>query len=150
MITCPQCKKTVAVPIQRCGSCQTDLTLLSGFVHGLAGTVDKAEALLRAGELAAAVREYLAILEVDPENAVARKRVAELAAIVRHFDRPPRKRQRRWKRKSPAISAPIAQESPPGPPPISKSRFPAMAIVLVGLASLVMGLAIGVFLGLMW
>lgn len=96
MLTCPLCKKSYRTLVRECPSCRSDLTLLADFVTYLQEGLAKAEALAKAGELGEATWAYLAVLEVDPENAVARKQVSLVATAVRQFDRtaPPR----RWLR----------------------------------------------------
>ncbi len=42
--------------------------------------------MTKAGELGRAVWAYLEILEVDPDNAAAKKQVGQVAAAVRQFD----------------------------------------------------------------
>src|SRR5262249_8935584 len=56
-----------------------------------------AERHTRAGELAQAMWTYLQVLEVDPDNAVARRQVGMVATAVRQFDRVAP--GRRWLRK---------------------------------------------------
>ncbi len=87
MLTCPMCKKALPGLEPRCRSCQADVSLLVEYVKGLDGGLARAEALARAGELGEAVWAYLEVLEVDPENATARRQVGQVAAAVRQFDR---------------------------------------------------------------
>ncbi len=100
MLTCPQCKKKLPGLARRCPTCQTDLSLLVDYTEHLQGGVVRAEALTRAGELGEAVWAYLEVLEVDPDNAAARRQVGDVAAAVRHFDRasPARRLHRRLAR----------------------------------------------------
>jgi hypothetical protein len=49
--------------------------------------LERAEERTRAGQLGEAVWEYLQVLEVDPDNPIARKQVGQVAAAVRQFDR---------------------------------------------------------------
>jgi len=63
-----------------------DLDLLVDYVNVLESGLEKAEESTRAGELGQAVWAYLAVLEVDPDNAVARRQVGEVATAVRQFD----------------------------------------------------------------
>jgi len=86
MLTCPMCKKSVRRPARECPSCRTDLSLLVNYVEDLQEGLVRAEALTRAGELGEAVWAYLAVLEVDPDNAVARRQVGQVATAVRQFD----------------------------------------------------------------
>jgi hypothetical protein len=87
MLTCPMCKKSVRLTSRECPTCRTDLSLLADYVDHLEEGLAKAEALTRAGELGEAVWAYLAVLEVDPDNAEARRQVGQVAAAVRQFDR---------------------------------------------------------------
>jgi hypothetical protein len=86
MPQCPQCNKPLRELTRRCPSCQADLDLLVDFVSHLRGSLDRAEDLTKAGELGQAVWAYLEILEVEPDNAVAKKKVAQVATAVRQFD----------------------------------------------------------------
>lgn len=87
MLTCPMCKKSVRLTNRECPTCRTDLSLLVEYVDQLEDGLAKAEALTRAGELGEAVWAYLAVLEVDPDNAEAKRQVGQVAAAVRQFDR---------------------------------------------------------------
>ncbi len=87
MLTCPMCKKSVRLESRECPTCRTDLSLLTDYVDHLEEGLAKAEALTRAGELGEAVWAYLAVLEVDPDNAEAKRQVGQVAAAVRQFDR---------------------------------------------------------------
>ena len=86
MPRCPQCNKTLAALVRRCPSCMADLDLLVDYVDHLQNGLDQAEKLTRAGELAQAVWAYLGVLEVDPDNAAARRQVSDVVMAVRHFD----------------------------------------------------------------
>ncbi len=86
MPNCPQCNKPLRELVRRCPSCQADLDLLVDYVKGLRGSLDRAAELTRAGELGQAVWAYLEVLEVDPDNAAARKQVGQVATAVRQFD----------------------------------------------------------------
>ena len=87
MLTCPMCKKVLAEQVARCPRCSTDLSLLNDYVSHLHDGLARAETLTRQGELGEAVWAYLEVLEVDPENAVARRQVGKVATAVRQFDR---------------------------------------------------------------
>jgi hypothetical protein len=89
MLTCPLCKKKLAAPERECPSCHADLSLMVGYVVNLAGGLARAEQMVRDGHLAEAVYAYLEVLDVDPENAEARRQVGHVAAAVRHFDSRP-------------------------------------------------------------
>jgi predicted TPR repeat methyltransferase len=92
MLTCPMCRTELAEPAPRCPRCQTDLSLLADFVTDLATLLQKADGHRKAGELAAAVQAYLAVLDVDPANAVARSAIGPALLAVRTAGRaePPR------------------------------------------------------------
>jgi hypothetical protein len=87
MLTCPMCKKSVRLTSRECPTCRTDLSLLVEYVDHLEDGLARAESLTRAGELGEAVWAYLAVLEVDPDNAEAKRQVGQVAAAVRQFDR---------------------------------------------------------------
>jgi hypothetical protein len=59
--------------------------LLVEYVNTLQTGLERADKLTRAGELGQAVWAYLSVLEVDPDNAVARRQVGDVAIAVRHF-----------------------------------------------------------------
>jgi hypothetical protein len=94
MLTCPMCKKKQVTLDRECPSCHADLTLLIGFVENLAVGLLRAEELTREGRLADAVFAYLEVLEVDPENAIAKKQVGRVVTAVRNFDSQPPGRRR--------------------------------------------------------
>src|SRR5919204_6860973 len=87
VLTCPMCKKTVAEDVRACPRCRADLSILVDYVDHLKNGLARAEALTRAGELAEAVWAYLEVLEVDPDNTIARRQVGRVATAVRQFDR---------------------------------------------------------------
>ena len=87
MLTCPMCKKPLTESTPRCPRCGTDLSLLTDYVEHLHDGVARADALTRQGDLGEAVWAYLEVLEVDPDNAAARKQVGRVATAVREFDR---------------------------------------------------------------
>jgi hypothetical protein len=95
MLTCPMCKKRLPGPVRQCPTCRTDLSLLMDYVTALDDGLAQAERLTRAGELGEAVWTYLEILEVDPDNATARRQVSRVATAVREFDRAAQ--GRRWR-----------------------------------------------------
>src|SRR5216683_8391170 len=99
MLTCPNptCGKKLPALERECPRCRTDLSLLCDYVDHLSDGLARAEALTRAGELGEAVWAYLAVLEVDPDNATARRQVGQVVAAVRQFD--DLTPGRRWMRK---------------------------------------------------
>src|SRR5438067_7175017 len=97
MLQCPQCTKPLRELVRRCPSCQADLDLLVDYVSHLNGGLERAENLVRAGELGEAVWAYLEVLEVDPDNASARRQVGNVAAAVRVFDQT--SEGRRWRKR---------------------------------------------------
>jgi hypothetical protein len=99
MLTCPNptCRKPIATLERECPRCRTDLSLLVDYVDHLQDGLTRAEALTRAGELGDAVWAYLGVLEVDPDNATARRQVGQVVTAVRQFDRA--QPGRRWMRR---------------------------------------------------
>ena len=89
MYTCPNpsCKKALPVLAPTCAYCQADLTLLVDYADHLRDALEQADRLARAGHLGEAVWAYLEVLEVDPDNPLARRQVGQVAAAVRQFDR---------------------------------------------------------------
>src|SRR5215510_11473377 len=87
MLRCPQCQKPLAQLARNCPSCKADLDLLVDYVAHLQTGVDRAEKLTRLGELDLAVWAYLEVLEVDPDNAEARRQIGRVVTAVRQFDR---------------------------------------------------------------
>jgi hypothetical protein len=86
MLKCPMCRELLPDEARKCRKCQTDLSLLADYVAGLQVGLTQAEAMTRAGDLGEAVWAYLAVLEVDPDNATARRQVGKVATAVRQFD----------------------------------------------------------------
>jgi hypothetical protein len=80
------CRKKLRGTEKECPNCRTDVSLLVAYVENLRAGVAQAEALTKAGELGEAVWAYLAVLEADPDNAVARRQVGKVATAVRQFD----------------------------------------------------------------
>jgi hypothetical protein len=91
------CKKKLRGLERECGNCRTDVSLLVDYVENLREGLVQAEALTRQGELGEAVWAYLSVLEVDPDNATARKQVGKVATAIRQFDRTAP--GRRWAKK---------------------------------------------------
>jgi hypothetical protein len=81
------CKKPLRELERNCPSCKTDLSLLVDYVSHLREGLQHAESLTKEGQLGDAVWAYLAILEIDPDNATARKQVGKVATAVRQFDK---------------------------------------------------------------
>jgi hypothetical protein len=86
MITCPMCKKRLRGLEKECLNCKADVSLLVHYVENLREGLARAEACTRAGDLGEAVWAYLEVLEVDPDNATARRQVGKVATAVRQFD----------------------------------------------------------------
>lgn len=86
MPKCPQCGKQAPDDARQCPSCQAELDLIADFVGAMKGRLDRADGLVRAGNLGEAIWTYLEVLETDPDNPIARRQVGRLAAAVRHFD----------------------------------------------------------------
>jgi hypothetical protein len=86
MPNCPQCTKPLRDFTRRCPSCQADLDLLVDYVSHLQGGLERAENLVKAGELGQAIWAYLEVLEVDPDNPQARKQIGLIVTAVRQFD----------------------------------------------------------------
>jgi hypothetical protein len=86
MITCPMCKKKLRGMEKECLSCKADVSLLVDYKRNLHDGLAAAERLTREGKLGEAVWAYLEVLEVDPDNATARRQVGKVATAVRQFD----------------------------------------------------------------
>src|SRR6516165_5812329 len=87
MIKCPMCSALGDDNTQQCRKCKADLALLAEYVTHLRTGLSQAEAMTRAGDLGEAVWAYLTVLEVDPDNATARRQVGKVVTAVRQFDR---------------------------------------------------------------
>jgi hypothetical protein len=87
MLTCPMCKKALPELARECPRCSTDLGLLVDYVSHRQEGLARAESLTRDGKLGDAVWAYLEVLEVDPDNAAARRQVGQVVTAVRQFDR---------------------------------------------------------------
>lgn len=135
MPQCPQCKKPLRELVRRCPSCQADLDLLVDYVSHLNGGLERAENLTRAGELGQAFWAYMEILEVDPDNAPAKKQVSQVVTAVRQFDQV--NQGRRW----------LAQVRN-GPPSKSPwSVLPAWAWAVAAISAVVIAFTLGYALG---
>jgi hypothetical protein len=86
MPKCPQCTKPLREFTRRCPSCQADLDLLVDYVSHLQGGLERAENLVKAGDLGLAIWAYLEVLEVDPDNPAARRQISQVVTAVRQFD----------------------------------------------------------------
>ncbi len=86
MPNCPQCTKPLREFTRRCPSCQADLDLLVDYVGHLQGGLERAENLVKAGDLGQAIWAYLEVLEVDPDNPTARRQISQVVTAVRQFD----------------------------------------------------------------
>jgi hypothetical protein len=100
------CRKKLRTLQPQCPNCRTDVSLLVSYVEELREGLVRAESLTKAGQLGEAVWCYLEVLEVDPDNATARRQVGKVATAVRQFDQtaPGRRwlkrmqKQTRWRR----------------------------------------------------
>jgi hypothetical protein len=97
MLSCPMCRKKLRGTEKECANCKTDVSLLVQYVENLREGLVQAEAYTRRGELGEAVWAYLSVLEVDPDNATARRQVGKVVTAVRQFDQTAP--GRRWLRK---------------------------------------------------
>jgi hypothetical protein len=86
MLTCPMCKQRLRGLEKECSRCHTDVSLLVEYVENLQDGLVRADALTKQGELGEAVWAYLEVLEVDPDNATARRQVGQVVTAVRQFD----------------------------------------------------------------
>jgi hypothetical protein len=113
---------------------------LIDYVDHLQDGLTRAESLTRTGELGEAVWAYLGVLEVDPDNATARRQVGQVVTAVRQFDETVP--GRRWLRKVRRLARFRAwvhslggEEGP--------SWFGTAVWVLVVLGALVLGYTLG-------
>jgi hypothetical protein len=127
MPNCPQCTKPLRDIARRCPSCQADLDLLVDYVSHLQGGLERAENLVKAGELGQAIWAYLEVLEVDPDNPQARKQIGMIVTAVRQFDTV--MPGRRWANNL---------------PPLPREPRPWWQWALGGVALLFIGIGIGV------
>ena len=86
MLTCPMCKQRLRGLEKECTRCHTDVSLLVNYVENLQDGLVRADALTKQGELGEAVWAYLEVLEIDPDNATARRQVGQVVTAVRQFD----------------------------------------------------------------
>lgn len=86
MLKCPMCRALMTEQARTCPKCQADVSLLADYVSHLQTGLTRAEGLTKQGELGEAVWAYLAVLEVDPDNATAKRQVGKVATAVRQFD----------------------------------------------------------------
>ena len=121
MPNCPQCTKPLRDFTRRCPSCQADLDLLVDYVSHLQGGLERAENLVKAGELGQAIWAYLEVLEVDPDNPQARKQIGMIVTAVRQFDTV--MPGRRWANGLPPIA-------PPTPRPWWHWAIAAAAVIM--------------------
>jgi hypothetical protein len=80
------CKQRLRGLEKECSRCRTDVSLLVDYVENLQEGLVRADALTKQGELGEAVWAYLEVLEVDPDNATARRQVGQVVTAVRQFD----------------------------------------------------------------
>ena len=135
MPQCPQCSKPLRELVRRCPTCQADLDLLVDYVSHLNGGLERAENLTRAGDLGQAFWAYLEVLEVDPDNAPAKKQVGQVVTAVRQFDYV--NEGRRW-----------LSQVRHGPPKKSPwSILPAWAWATIAVGCVVIAFSLGYFAG---
>jgi len=135
MPACPQCRKPLRELVRRCPTCQADLDLLVDYVSHLTGGLERAENLTRAGELSQAFWAYMEVLEVDPDNSVARRQVGQVVTAVRQFDRAAE--GRRWLAHVRHAPGPLAW----------LHRQPAWAVVAGAVGAIVLTFVLGYLLG---
>lgn len=102
MFTCPMCKKKLRGVEEECPGCRTDVKLLRDYIQELRDGLVQGEAHTRAGQLGEAIWAYLGVLEVDPDNATARRQVGQVVTAVRQFDKtaPGRREAKRLQRQT--------------------------------------------------
>jgi hypothetical protein len=152
VISCPQCKKSWPDSAAACATCLADLSLLAHFASGLSDKLERADRATREGMFKDAVTLYLAVLEIDPDNATAKERLGEWAAAVRAFDRPDPQPQSQTN--NVGVAAPPPPPVPVDPPTIHQPAPPLTpefpwAMVLIGIGLFVSGFALG-FLSHPW
>jgi hypothetical protein len=137
MPQCPQCSKPLRELVRKCPTCQADLDLLVDYVSHLNGGLERAENLTRAGELGQAFWAYMEVLEVDPDNAPAKKQVSQVVTAVRQFDQVTQ--GRRWLAE--------IRHGPPAKSPFAALPSWAWASIAAGLVVLafVIGYALGFY-----
>lgn len=126
------CKKALDAPARACPRCRADLSLLMDHVGHLQDGLARADALTREGELAEAVWAYLEVLDVDPDNPVARRQVGRVATAVRAFDR--NSTRRLWLKQARLR--------------LSANLWAALGVLLVAVAAFVAGFELGTWLSL--
>jgi hypothetical protein len=134
MPACPQCNKPLRELVRRCPTCQADLDLLVDYVSHLTGGLERAENLVKAGELGEAVWAFLEVLETDPDNGPARKQIGRVVTAVRTFD----------------LSTParrVAIGLPPQEPRGFWKYLPGNDVLFGGIAMLLLGLVVGIMVG---
>ena len=87
MLICPLCKKQLADPVPQCPRCQADLSLLADVMKNVQTLLDQAGNHAKAGELGAAVKAYLEVLDVDPANQTARAALGDVVTAIRGAER---------------------------------------------------------------
>jgi hypothetical protein len=113
------CKQRLRGLEKECTRCRTDVSLLVDYVENLQDGLVRADALTKQGELGEAVWAYLEVLEVDPDNATARRQVGQVVTAVRQFDKaaPGRRwfnkirRQTRFRRWAAGVQGRVQQAS---------------------------------------
>ncbi|MGH7171036.1 MAG: hypothetical protein ACRELG_12220, partial [Gemmataceae bacterium] len=143
MLTCPMCKKKLRGLEKECLNCRTDVSLLVHYVEDLREGLARAEALTRTGELGEAVWAYLAVLEVDPDNNMARRQVGQVATAVRQFDQTvPGRRWRKKLQRQTRFRRWMANWNPEGE--VTNSLLSGMLWFLLIFGALMIGYVIGV------